>query len=465
MRDKLVQGLGAANSLWGVFALAVVVLLVLLLTGQVPLRYNARNLAVRWRTTFSTAMVFTVVVGLLVVMLAFVNGMTALTEGSGHPGNIMVLSDGATDELFSNLGYKDVSDIERQVAKEDEDGRPLNRPIAVGTLEWPGGSLPLASKEVYCIVNQPVPLKPGQPARRRFVQVRGIVEPEVAAHVHNLSLLPGGEYFSESGVEPLPGAAKEDLPAIQAVLGEAVTRELGRDQDKPALQVGDVFELGDRKWLVKGILKSAGSTFDSEIWARQQKVGEMFRKESYTSIVIRTDANDPEATKTMAKYLTKNFRPAVQALPETEYYSKLNSTNEQFLWGIRFVAFVMAVGGISGIMNTMFAAISQRIKDIGVLRIIGYSRWQVLVSFLLESVAIALLGGMLGCALGFVADGWTATSIISGGQGGGKTVMLKLIVDANIVATGMLFALAMGILGGVVPSISAMRLKPLDAVR
>ncbi len=434
----------------------------LLFISRVPLRYNVRNLVVRWRTTALTGAAFTVVVALLVVMYAFVNGMEALTEGSGQPGNVLVLSDGATDELFSNLQHSETSNLEREIAMTDEEGQALPRPVAVDEIERGGKKFALCSRETYVIVNQPVPVPPGQPARRRFVQVRGIVDPDIAARVHGLSLLPGGAWFSDAGIQP--GERDRD-DRIQAVIGQSVARELGRDLNKPALVVGDVFDLGDRHWVVVGIMAAVGSTFDSEIWAKHQIVGDQFRKPNYTSIVLRLRDGDLPEAKAMAYHVTKNFRPAVQALPETEYYSKLSDTNRQFTWGIRFVAFIMAVGGISGIMNTMFAAISQRTRDIGVLRILGYARGQILMSFLLESLAIALIGGALGCALGCVAHGWTATSIISGGQGGGKTVMLKLIVDANTLALGMLFALVMGIFGGLVPSLSAMRLKPLDAVR
>src|ERR1700692_3612131 len=86
----------------------------LLLTGKIPVGYNIRNLAVRWRTTLLTALAFTLVVALLVVMMAFVNGMTQLTEQSGQPGNVIVLSDGVTDELMSNLGYADSADVALQ---------------------------------------------------------------------------------------------------------------------------------------------------------------------------------------------------------------------------------------------------------------------------------------------------------------------------------------------------------------
>ena len=125
----------------------------------------------------------------------------------------------------------------------------------------------------------------------------------------------------------------------------------------------------------------------------------------------------------------------------------------------------MAVGGIFGVMNTMFAAISQRTADIGVLRLLGYDRRQVLVSFLLESLLIALVGGGLGCLLGSLVDGWSATSVVANGPGGGKFVVLKLVVDAPIIASGLLLTLAMGILGGLFPAIWAVRLKPLEVLR
>src|SRR5207244_1206530 len=113
--------------------LFVIALLVVMLiaSGKVPLRYNLRNLAVRWKTTLMTALAFTLVVGLLTVMLAFVTGMRRLTENSGHPENVVVMSEGATDEAFSNLGYSDTGDLrsllpeaDRERLDVDADGRP-----------------------------------------------------------------------------------------------------------------------------------------------------------------------------------------------------------------------------------------------------------------------------------------------------------------------------------------------------
>jgi ABC-type lipoprotein release transport system permease subunit len=513
----------------GVYLIDLIVLCVI---GKVPLGYNFRNLTLRWITTGMTALAFTLVIGLLTTLMAFVNGMDRLTENSGQPGNVIVLSDGANDEVFSTLVDGDMSDVERHpsVLKEsDLDGKPRASEALDNRL---------ASKEVYLVVNQPIPPDEGTAAdqairgtirtitpdrdefvlvddlkgdvmrlrmaegakifsnrsaakfdelrlgdkvwvayeakgkeyvatevraanKRRFVQVRGIDDGVIAGKVHGLPLMEGGSWFSEAGVDD-----KKPGQPIQAVLGEGVARELGHDLKKERLEVDDVFELGPRKWVVVGIMQSAGSTFGSEIWAKRGVVGPLFGKfPNYSSIVLRT--RDASSARELADYLTKDFKKtALNAQTESEYYSKLSETNRQFSVAIWFVTIVMAIGGVLGVMNTMFAAISQRTKDIGVMRIVGFANWHVLVSFLLESLVIGLIGGLIGAVLAYVLfDGWTATSIVSSGQGGGKTVVLKLTVTLATVASGLLITLVMGRIGGLLPALSAMRLKPLESLR
>jgi ABC-type antimicrobial peptide transport system permease subunit len=230
------------------------------------------------------------------------------------------------------------------------------------------------------------------------------------------------------------------------------------------LEVGDLFDLGPRKWIVTGIMQSAGSAFGSEIWGKRSIIGPLFGKESYSTIVVRT-AGATEA-KQLTRFLNDDYEQAdLFAQLETEYYSKLSETNRQFTYSIVIVTILMAIGGVFGVMNTMFAAIAQRTKDIGVLRIVGFARWQVLVVFFLESLVLATIGGAMGCALGTVANGWTATSIVSSGAGPGKTVILTLLVTADTLMAGMLLAIGMGALGGLIPAISAMRLRPLESMR
>ena len=161
-------------------------------------------------------------------------------------------------------------------------------------------------------------------------------------------------------------------------------------------------------------------------------------------------------------WLTEN---ELQATTEPEYYSKLGEASEQLLGAIFMVAIIMAVGGVFGVMNTMFAAIAQRASDIGVLRILGFARWQILASFMLESLAIALIGGLLGCVLGYLVNGVSASTMVGSNDGVPKSVIFEMVVDPNTLALGLLFTLIMGAVGGLLPAWTAMRLRPLESLR
>lgn len=457
----------------------------LLLIGRVPIAYNLRNLVVRWRIAGLTAVAFTVVVGLLVALLAFVNGMYQLNESTGVPGNVFVLSDGATDELFSNLGYGDVDNVARVEVILDSNGAPLPAPVHVrravtradGTLDTlpPGKEPPkgqeavlLASKEIYFVVSQQVPVKEGMPPRRRLVSMRAVDDPLVAGAVHNIKLAPGGQWFSRAGVEEKTDASGAKKSYIQCVIGEGVAGFLGEDAGKPRLEAGDTFSMGDMDWIVVGIMNAEGTTFGSEVWVQNiDRVTRTFgKKGNYTTLVLRTDRDNIESARAMAYHLQQRYtQQKLKAFAEPEYYAELTKTNDQFLQAIVAVALIMAVGGVFGVMNTMFASIAARIREVGVLRILGFKRWQILISFMLESLLIATIGGSLGCLIGCLANGYEARSQLSGGMGGGKGVSLKMIVDYQTVAAGMLFTLVMGRLGGLVPALSAMRMEILDSLR
>jgi hypothetical protein len=422
---------------------------------KVPLRYNLRNLQLRWRTTLVTALAFTAVTALLTGMLALVKGMERLTEGSGNPGNVMVLSDGATDEAFSYLPYISVEELpdqlQQMIVREHGDF--------------------LVSREVYVIAVYNIPHATPGGRKYRFVQMRGTDNMVVAARVHEIELADG-DWPTSAGVRNVSfvrdGKTIEST-ATEIVLGNGIAHTLAADIGKDILAPGDVVETaGNRYWVVVGVMQPGTNTFGSEIWARHTVIQETFGRNnppSFTSYVVRTQ--DAKLAEEASKAL-KEFRSSrnLQASPEREYYSKLNEINRQFSFALYIIAVVMAIGGILGIMNTMFAAISQRTKDIGVLRLMGYRRSQIFMSFQLESLVIALLGGGLGLLLGYwVADGQSTTSVVAGATGGGKSVVLSMVVDLSVICTGLIFSVLMGAIGGIIPSWSAMRLRPLDSLR
>lgn len=429
-------------------------MVLLTLWGRVPLRYNLRNMTVRWRSTMLTAIGFVLVIGLLTVMLAFVNGMYQLTKSSGQPGNVLVISEGIQDETFSNLPLDTISDLVLQP----------------GILRDEETNTPLASPETYLVVVQPIENQnSGRAAGRRFLQVRGVDDAPLAARVHGMSLLPGGSWLSREGVSSR-GEGQPD--ALEAVIGVGMARELGSTRtkeefaaakSKQRLDVGDFFTLGERRWMIVGVMAPTGSTFDSEIWAKRGIVAPMFGKNSYSSVILRADG--PRGAKQLQKYLNEDYAKSVQAYVETEYFAGLQGTSKQFLGVIIFFAAVMSVGGLFGVMNTMFATVAQRSRDIGVLRMLGYSRTEVLASFLVESLFLAMFGGGIGCLIGLFADGYEVKSILGSGQGGGKFVTLDMIVSGDILAVGLSVSLIIGAIGGLLPAISAMLVKPLYSLR
>jgi ABC-type lipoprotein release transport system permease subunit len=401
--------------------------------GRVPLLYNVRNLLVRWRTSLATALAFTLVIALLLVMLAFVRGFLRMTEGSGHPANVMVLSRGATDEL--------VSTITAQEAQGDVALQP-------GILR-DAGDRPLCSRELYVVVNQPLPGAPAGKPGRRLVQIRGVADPDLAAAVRDLGPLAAGKWLSSAGVRALPGQGH----AVETVVGQGFARQW-------QVGVGDVVEVGPRRWVVVGILPAGGSTYDSELWARHQQVSQAFgREHSFTSLLLRT--KDAAAARALSEELNGRFKQAsFHFLPETDYYANLAATSQGFLTAAYVLAAILAVGGVLGVMNTMYAAVAQRRKDIAMLRVIGFARWQVLLSFLLESVLLGLAGGVLGCALGCLAQGWSASSLI-----GNRNMVFTLRVDAAMLCVAVLFTLGMGVVGGLLPALATLRVRPLEALR
>jgi len=433
--------------LFGSLVALLLLMVGLAFVGKVPLAYNLRNLMVRWTTTLLMLVAFFLVVLLLIGMLAFVNGLDALTNNSGQPGNVVVFSSGANDEGFSNLALNEVSNVERMEGiAVDETGQRI------------------VSKEVFVIVNREIPTPQGAPPRRQFVQLRGIEDPQIAGYVHGLKLKEGGQWFSEAGVEERPGTDGQSQVVRQCVLGNGIAGELGKDRpNAQPLGVGELFEMADRSWKVVGILDSTGSTFDSEVWAKRQIVGEGFGKESsYSSFVIR--AADLAKTGQLAKTLKDSKEVALNAMTEQDYFQSLSETSRVLLYAVWVVVLFVALGGVFGVMNTMFAAISQRIKDIGVLRMLGYSSGHVLMSFLLESLVLSLIGGLLGCAFGMLLDGLTAKSTV-GGQGAAKTVVLQFVVSQEVLATGLLLSLLMGLIGGLLPAVRAMRMRLLETLR
>jgi ABC-type lipoprotein release transport system permease subunit len=162
----------------------------------------------------------------------------------------------------------------------------------------------------------------------------------------------------------------------------------------------------------------------------------------------------------LASRLSSSRSLSVEAMRETSYYQKQADEVGVMKTAAWTIAWFMGVGAMFGVMNTMFAAIVQRTKDIAVLRIMGFEAGDILLAFLLEALLIAVSGGGVGLALGYATNGFTQTAAL-----GSRQIDFSFRVDAGIVAFAAAFALVMGVLGGALPAMTAMRVKPLEALR
>jgi putative ABC transport system permease protein len=385
------------------------------MTGMVPLSYNYRNLRVRWKTTLMTALGFTLVVAALVVMLAFINGIEAACATTGEPENVILLAKGNNDEVLSQMDRGLVSQVEN------------TKGVALDS-----SSQPIASRELFMVVHH----RQEETGAFRFLQVRGVLP--VAFRVHSRLHLTEGRAFHRSQSE--------------IIVGKGVQRE-------NHFQIGDQIDMGRKLWKVVGIFEAGGAAFESELWCDLNELASQFRREGfYSSVILR--AQTPEAAEELAERLMSSRSVSVEAMTEPKYYQKQSEQTKIMETAAWVIAWFMGVGAIFGVMNTMFAAIGQRTKDIAVLRIMGFVPGEILLSFLVEALLIALLGGLLGVALGAATNGITRSTSV-----GARQIDFAFRVDGTILTFAALFTVVMGILGGLLPAMSAMRIKPLEALR
>jgi ABC-type lipoprotein release transport system permease subunit len=386
---------------------------------MIPVSYNYRNLVVRWKTTLLAACGFMLVVTAWIVMLAFVHGVESVCAGSGQPENVIVLKKGAFDEVLSEIGDRLARQVELAAGGHHAGGHHVR---------------PLASCELFLAVNR------WNEASREYesIQVRGVLP--VATRVHSQIRVAQGRSFRRN--------------AREVILGAALARQR-------QLVPGQQLLLGRDRWDIVGVFEADGAVFESEVWCDlDQLAAEFHRRNSYTSVVLR--CADAEAAAELVDYLNDRRDLRVEAQTEQAYYQQQAQQSEMVRRGALGIALCMAIGAVFGVANTMFAAIGERTRDIAVMRLLGFARRAILVSFLIEAVLIAVIGGTIGSLLGYAVNGWTLNTALSPSS---KTIAFAFQVDGSIILSAWLFALSMGILGGLLPAMSTMRVGPLEAMR
>lgn len=382
---------------------------------MIPFAYAFRNIIVRWRTTLLTATGFTLVVATLIIMLAFVSGVRQVCTVSGRPDNVIVLAQGNSDEVVSQI-----------------DEITFRRVAALPSVMQTTDGNPICSPELFMAVTR----FDSSQDQARLLQLRGVRE--AAFQVHSQARLIAGRMFRTTERELIVGAATgEDL----------------------GVKIGDSFPIGGTPWKVVGVFAAAGSTFESEVWCSLDQLADQFNREGhYSSIIFRT-RSARMATET-AETVSADRQLNVSAQPETEYYAKQAEQMNTINAGAYIIATFMAIGAVFALSNTMFAAIGERTKDIAVMRLIGFARSDILISFLAETMVIACLGGSLGILAGYAVNGLSLQTAL-----GDKSIVFAFRVDPAIIAAAACFSLLMGAIGGLLPAWSAMRIDPLESMQ
>jgi putative ABC transport system permease protein len=338
---------------------------------------------------------------------------------STSTGNVMVLRSGADTELVSGLGGDDARIV------TEAPGLATNR------------DGPIASRELFVIINLPM-RSTGTDAN---VPLRGIEK--AAPLVREGFEITEGRMFE-------PGLA-------EVVVG------LGAHMEFAGLDVGSAIEVGTEQWPVVGVFTAGGGMAESEIWTDSRVLQGAFRRENSFQSVHAT-LESPDRFNEFKDALTSDSRLNVKVVTEAEYYSEQSQTLYGVITGLGvIIAAIMGLGAIFGALNTMYTAVSARTREIATLRALGFRSGPVVISVLAESLVLALVGGMIGAGLAWLAfDGFRAATLNFASF---SAITFAFDVNAPLLALGIAFALLIGFIGGLFPAIQAARTPVALALR
>ena len=380
-----------------------------------PLSYNVRNVLQRPVSTFTTAVGVGLTIAILIGALSLAAGFRAALVRTGSPDNVIVLRKGADSEIASGIP-RDVAAILRSYGEVAADAQ----------------SRPLVSPEVVVVNNRP---RVGQPGNSN-VTARGI-DREAMALRRGVQLV-AGRWFE-------PGAA-------EVVVGRRIT---GRFE---GCRLGDRVRFGQRDFIVVGLFTADGSSFESEIWGDNEVLMPVFRGEVFQSVTFRM--RDPARFDAVRSELENDPRLGVDVQRESEFYAKQSETLANLIRILGgFITVIMGVGAVFGAMNTMFAAVGARGREIATLLVLGFSPFAIMVSFVIESVILSLFGGVIGCLMALPLNRIvTSTTNFSSFS----ELAFGFRVTPDILLTGLAVAAVMGLVGGFLPALKASR-QPLAA--
>lgn len=386
---------------------------------MVPIKYNLRNLAVRKRNTLAAAFGLALVVWVFASAQMLSTGLAKTFTRNSNKNVIVVVRKGATNEIQSSISAPDAK-------------------IAISQAEQVGASAKPAGVAELSVV---ILLPKADGAGEGNVPVRGTTE-------DSFKFRPTVKVIA--GVMPKPGTD-------EVIVGAGIHRRF------QGLDIGQTFALRkNRPVKVVGVFSDAGSAYESEVWADLETVQQSFgRAGGLTTVRVRLDK--AESFQTYKSVIEGDKRLQLIATPEPDFLSKESRGTVATLGFVgNLIAFFFALGAMIGATITMNAQVAGRTREIGTLRALGFSRSQILFSFLLESLVLALAGGAIGAV---AAVAMSAIKVEMTNQGTWAQVVFGFEPTPQIVISSLVAASFMGLMGGFLPAIRAARVLPIQAMR
>jgi putative ABC transport system permease protein len=367
---------------------------------MIPIRYNLRSIVVRRVGTLMTVLGVGLTVAVFVSILAMVHGLQNTFVGTGEPLNLIVIRQGSQSETNSFF----------------------NRDIK-GIIETMDGVEKVAG-EIVVIIN-----KTRVAGDTSNVMVRG-VSAATSMELRPSVKIVEGRMFN-------PGLR-------ELVVSRSVSQRF-RDS-----KIGDTLKIGRTTWKVVGIMDASQSAHDSEIWGDYNEIAQEFERPVYSSLLVRV--RDQASIKAVQDRIAGDRRVKLDTFGEREFFESQTSSALPLQILGYLVAVIMAIGSCFAVMNTMYAATAYRTREIATLRVLGYRRFSILLSFVFESVLLSVCGGIVGCLLALPVNGITTgtTNFTSFSE-----VVFKFQITPGLMLQGIVFAAVMGGIGGFLPGVRA----------
>jgi ABC-type antimicrobial peptide transport system permease subunit len=384
----------------------------------IPLSYIARNLWVRRITTVLTASGMALVVFVFATVLMMTEGIRATLVATGEPDNVLLLRKGAGAEINSAITRDQANVLSSltSIASNSQGQRLISRePVVLN-------NLPKRSN--------------GKPSN---VTLRGtsLIGLELRPQVKIVS----GRMFRPGTSEIIAGRA-----AAAGFQGAGL---------------GETLRFAQRDWLVVGVFDSGKTGFDSELWGDVDQLMAAFRRQTYSTVVYKM--TDPSELDRIKQTVADDVRLQLDAKTEVQFYTEQSEALATFIRILGLsLSVIFSIGAVVGAMITMFATVAQRVGEIGTLRALGFRRGAVLLAFMLESLLLALVGGVIGLVGASLMQNVNISTVNFQTF---SELAFQFKLTPLIVAQALAFALGMGFVGGVIPAWRAARMKIVDCLR